>query len=94
MHVLEDSAIFSSLQEEQDGIKGNVSGRRERRAFIRNSFLVLLAVASCVALVRTLMEICQSNSCVYIFILKHVFLFLISDDPLFSLPFVSFYVHF
>jgi hypothetical protein len=63
MHVLEDSAIFSSLQEQQEGVKGNVSGRRERRAFIRNSFLVLVAVASCVALVRIFvrMEFFQSN---------------------------------
>jgi len=50
MHVLEDSAIFSSLQDQQ-GIKGNASGRRERRAIIRNSFLALITLASCAALV-------------------------------------------
>jgi peptidyl-prolyl cis-trans isomerase A (cyclophilin A) len=41
MHVLEDSAIFATLQHEE--LKGNKSGRRKRRAMVRNSFIAAMA---------------------------------------------------
>lgn len=47
MHVLEDSAIFATLQE--DGLKGNKGGRRsKRRAMVRNTFITaMVAVLLC-----------------------------------------------
>jgi peptidyl-prolyl cis-trans isomerase A (cyclophilin A) len=42
MHVLEDSAIFASLQESVT--KGNKSGRRQRRAMVKNSFIAFICV--------------------------------------------------
>ncbi len=47
MHVLEDSAILATLQAE---VKGNKSGRRARRAMIRNSFIFCVFTAFFVSL--------------------------------------------
>lgn len=40
MHVLEDSAIFATLE----NVKGNTSGGRQRRAIMRNSFYIFICV--------------------------------------------------
>lgn len=54
MHVLEDSAILFSLQDE--GVKGNISRRRERRAILRYAFHLFIVLSFCSALVRLIMS--------------------------------------